>query len=353
MTIVWIALIFGIVIMIHELGHFLTAKLFGVKVETFSIGFGKKLLKKRIGETEYCLSALPVGGYVKFAEPDHIEDVDPNNPEHSRCLPIKPAWQRALIFVAGVSFNLILAIAIASGLNYAAGKKMDVSTAVKTVQKNSPASKAGFQKGDIIVAINGVKASHWQDVSILISDNVVAGEPDRPINFTVSRQGRLVNLATVPKFIKEENRVVIGIAFTWEIKEIKGWPAAVAAGAQDAWNLIYLQAKALYWLVTKKISSKSLGGPVAIVKATGQAVQGGLVVALSWLFTFNVLLAFMNLLPILPLDGGHLLFLLIGVIRGRPLSKLTQERIASLGFVLLILLMIIATTYDVERLGKP
>ncbi len=351
-TILWVVLIFGVVIMIHEMGHFLVAKLFGARIDTFSIGFGPKLISKKIGETEYCLSMLPFGGYVRPAGPDFVEDLDPKDPDNSRYLVAKPGWQKLLVFVAGVTFNFLLAIVIITGVFYRAGKVPMATDTIGGVVANSPAAQAGFQKGDRITAVNGVKTGSWQEAIILMADSIENRGADKPIRFEISRNGRTLNLTATPKYIPAEKRYLIGIAPGVVNREIKNLPEAMIFGVREVWSLTALQAKAVWQLATGKLSAKNLGGPIAVIKMTAEAAQGGFASVLSWLFYFNILLGFFNLLPVPPLDGGHVVFSLVQIVRGKPVSKKVQEWFYKIGMLLLIMLILFATLNDFGRLQK-
>lgn len=336
--------IFTFVIFVHELGHFLAAKFFGVRVTVFSIGFPPKLLTLfKWRETEYRLGALPLGGYVKFDGPDFQEDLKLDDPNNSQYFVSKPIWQKFFVIIAGVSVNFLCAIAIAVGMTLYAGKIVTISTVVNEVMKNYPAEKAGLKKGDQILSINGVQTKDWAEVDLVIRERA-----KEQLMFEILRDGKQIQLVITPMFLKEENRYLAGIKPTIVVQDIKGLPA-VAYGVAETWRSLELQGRGMYNLATGKISRKNVSGPVGIAKSAGEAVKGGWPRILNWIYFISLALVLMNLLPIPGLDGGFVLMYLIAIIRGAPLSKDTQLRVLNFGFSILLMIMIFAVFNDFSR----
>lgn len=346
MEILQVALVFaamlGIMISVHELGHLLVAKLFKIKITTFSIGFGKKLLKFKWGETEYCLSLIPLGGYVKFAGKEHIDDLDPNEPENPRYIVSKPTWQRFCVCAAGVTFNVILAVILATTVVYSLGIAVPTNT-VKVVFKKSPAEKAGLKAGDKVIALNNQKVETWDGLVKLIIKN-----EGQAISLTVSRKGRTLHLTVVPRFV--DGRYIIGIGPDFVIESI-GLPEALKQGVKETASVAGLQTGGLVKIATGEESSKNLGGPIMIFQIIANAMKEGWLAVLWVAAVLNVVLAVVNLLPIPALDGGHILFTLVEMVRRKPLSKKNQEAAQAVGVMILLFIILYATMNDVLRLA--
>lgn len=336
--------IFTSVIFVHELGHFLVAKFFGVRVNVFSIGLPPKLLTLfKWRETEYQLGALPLGGYVKFDGPDFREDLKPDDPQNGQYFVTKPVWQKTLVILAGVSVNFLCAIAIAIGMTLYAGKIAIISTVVSEVMKNYPAEKAGLKKGDEILSINGVRTKDWAEVDLMIRERA-----QKHLTFEVLRGGRTIQLVIAPMFLKEENRYLVGIKPTVVVEEI-GKLAALGYGVTETWRALGMQFRGMYNLIRGKISRKNVSGPVEIMKSASTAIEGGWPYILNWIYIISIALVLMNLLPIPGLDGGFLPMFLLEMIRGKPLNKETQIGIFNFGYVILLAIMVFAVFNDFSR----
>lgn len=359
LTVVAFLILIVIVVFFHELGHFLVGKLFDTKIDTFSIGMGKRICGFKSGETDYRLCLLPIGGYVMFANEDgsdkSIKLDDLNDPNHKRYLMNKPTWQRFLVFAAGPLFSFLLAFVIFLGFYSYAGKTYVYTNAIFKVMENSPAKEAGFQNKDKIIAINGQKVQDWREVMILIYDN-----GNKSMKFTVLRQGQEAHLTVTPRFSKEAKRHIVGIVPEILEKEIKGVLPVIQESAKHIWRDARLNVVGIFYLLSGKISSKNVGGPVAIFQETGKRVEEAAkvdwvlvpVVLLDWIATFTIILGVMNLLPIYPLDGGQMVFCAIEGIQGKNISAEVKNRVAGLGFALLIMLMAFALYNDIGRLIK-
>lgn len=339
----------GVLIVIHELGHFLVAKRAGVGVLTFSVGFGKKLYVKKYGETEYCISAIPFGGYVKMVGEDPDQDVD--EVDRERSFSDKSLSRRFAIVLAGPGFNLVLAAAIFLWMFSAYGIPY-ITTEVGSVNPNSPAAAAGLQPGDQIISANDQPVTTWSE----LKEQVGASE-GRPVSFVVLRNGSEISATVEPRegegrnvFGELEKAWLIGVVSAGKtgIKEI-GLPTA-------AWEAIYkttefsiLTLQTLGKMVTLQVSSENLGGPVMIAKVAGEQVQRGVRDYLLFLAVLSINLGVLNLLPIPVLDGGHLLFFFAELLRGRPLAIRQREVAQQVGFVLLVLVMVYALFNDVSK----
>ena len=339
----------GALIFIHEFGHFIFAKTFGVGVEKFSLGFGPKVFGKKVGETEYLLSALPLGGYVKMIGEGDDAELAPEDVERS--FAHKPPLQRILIVAAGPVFNLLFAYLIFIVL-YLVGVPA-VTTKVGEVMPGKPAAAAGILAGDRITAVNGKPVSRWDDLTAVIARNNLA-----PIRLDVLRGGSPLQFTMVPQSRTGKNLLgdtvtqpIVGVISAGETVTDHFPPGeAIVRGSAQCWNVIKLTALSLVRLVERAIPLNTIGGPIMIVKMAGQQAAAGGVSFLAFVALLSVNLGVLNLLPVPILDGGHLAFFLIELVIGRPVSKRTREVAQQIGLVLLVSLMMLAFYNDFARM---
>ena len=339
----------GILIVIHELGHLLVAKLSGVGVLTFSVGFGPKLWVKKIGETEYALSAFPLGGYVKMVGEDPEEEV--KEVDIQKSFSHQGLGKRVAIVAAGPICNLLLAVVIFACIFSFYGMPV-LSTQVGDVTADLPAAKAGIQKGDRIVGVDGQPINDWKELS-----NQIKGSQGRTLSLQIQRDNRSMDIAGQPNKREGKNIFgekidiwVIGVTSTSEVsvEEISPW-SAVGEAFYKTGALTTLTLEALFKMIKGDISPKNLGGPILIAQVAGQQVREGLRSFLSLLALLSINLGILNLLPIPVLDGGHLFFFLIEGILGRPVQLRYRERAQQVGLFILILIMIYASYNDISR----
>jgi regulator of sigma E protease len=338
----------GVLIVFHEFGHFLFAKLFGVGVLTFSVGFGPKLWKKRIGETEYALSAFPLGGYVKMVGEDPGEEVSPA--EIERSFAHKGLLKRIAIVAAGPGFNLLLAVVLLMIVFLFYGVPVLLSQ-VGGVETGSPAERAGIQKGDVIVALNGRPVREWEELSKGIKQS-----EGKPLIVQIRRQSKDLTLTIQPT--KREGRNIFGekrdewiIGISSRVSVEKGKPGlAIIRAFQQTYDYAKLTLLALAKMVTGEVSPRNLGGPILIAQMAGQQAQEGLGSFLPFVAILSINLGVLNLLPIPILDGGHLLFFLVEMVIGRPVALRHREMAQQVGLFLLMLLMIYAFYNDIARI---
>ena len=347
-------LVLGLLIFVHELGHFLFAKLFGVRVLKFSLGFGPRVAGKVIGETEYVISAFPLGGFVKmFGEnPDEqqIADKDKNG-----SFAHKPVWQRFMVVLAGPLFNLLFAVV----LFFLVFTFVGIPTAVDTtrigkVNDNSPAAKAGMQKEDVIVSIDQKETRGWMDVL-----EAVKNSQGKPIHMVVARGGEKLNLELVPAldtvknvFGEEvEQRYMIGIMkadeLTYEKSNILG---AFGSACRQTWMYISLTVMGFVKIIQQVVPASEIGGPILIAQIAGEQMKAGWMNLLYFISLLSVNLGILNLLPIPVLDGGHLVFLTIEALRRKPMNERAQIVAQQVGMGLLGSLMIFVFYNDIVRL---
>ena len=343
--------VLGILIFAHELGHFLVAKAFGVKVLKFSLGFGPKLLGKQIGETEYVVSLLPLGGYVKMLGENDEVDEPISMEEEKRSYSHKPVGQRIAIVAAGPVFNLIFALCTFCVFYIFAGNHV-LSPEIGEVKEHSPAYAAGLLKGDLIVAIDGKQTETWPEIKEMIKDN--EGEP---VEITIRRNSELKTVKLTPEISLTKNifgedikTPLIGIVASGTFKTIFYTPLeAVETGFAKTWEITKLTFLTIVKLVERVIPLKTVGGPIFIGQMTGQLAQENWAYLIPFMAIISVNLGILNLLPIPVLDGGVIFFLLIELIMGKPLNVKGRELAQKIGISLLVLFMIVVIYNDVSR----
>jgi regulator of sigma E protease len=345
--------VLGIMIFIHELGHFLLAKYFDVKVLKFALGFGPKIMARKIGETEYSIRYVPLGGFVKMLGEDlEDEDTEDQTPEDAaRSFSNKHPMQRMAIAAAGPFFNLFLAFFLYWGLFFFTGKYID-STEIGQVTLDSPASRAGLLKGDIITSIQGHEIEDWLEIKEMIYDK--AGIP---IKVTVERDGAPITVTVIPEESKQEmlgqevKVALIGVVSSGKyVKKEFGLGGAMKESVIETWNWIVRICKFVAKLFTGALSIKMVGGPIMIGQITGQMAQVSLLSLIPFMAAISINLGLLNLFPIPILDGGLLVFLFVELLLGKPLSIKKREWAQKIGLSLLILLMAIVFYNDILRL---
>lgn len=373
MTVVYAIIVLGVLIFVHELGHFLLAKLLGVSVEKFSLGFGPKLLGKKIGETEYLISAFPLGGYVKmFGEGGAIEGGDTPLPaeaemgspdagaveapreltdeEKARSFAHKPPLARIAIVMAGPVFNLLFAWLIFIVLCMLGVPT--VTSKVGEVLKDKPAARAGIQKDDVITSINGKQISQWDEVAARIAAgkgqavNVIVKRGGEQIPFTITPEPRIAkNL-----FGEKVNGFAIGVASAGEVVTVRYSPfQAVIQGSAQTWKVIDLTFMSLVKMVQRVVPMDSIGGPIMIAKMAGEQASAGGASFLAFMALLSINLGVLNLLPVPVLDGGHLFFFFWELVFRRPISQKAREYAQQIGLMLLLGLMLLAFYNDIIR----
>ena len=360
-------------IFVHELGHFLLAKLMGVRVEKFSLGFGPKLFGTKFGETEYLISAFPLGGYVKmFGEGGFVEGSEthhqPDNEtaetadtsdhvpdemteyEKSRSFSHKPVLAKIAIVMAGPVYNLLFAWLIFMVICMTGVPTM--TTRIGEVLKDKPASKAGMQKGDVITAINSKPISQWEQ----IAEAIAAGK-GQPLAISVKRNARDINLTITPEarvsknlFGEDTNGYAIGVASAGEIVTKHYDPLqAVIKGSEQTWKVIELTVMSLVKMAQRIVPLDSVGGPIMIAKMAGEQATAGGASFMAFMALLSINLGVLNLLPVPVLDGGHLLFYFMELIFRRPVPQKIREYAQQVGMVLLLGLMVLAFYNDIIR----
>jgi regulator of sigma E protease len=353
-----------IVVFFHELGHFLVARWCGIRVLVFSLGFGPEIagFNDRYG-TRWKISAVPLGGYVKFfgddnaaSTPDHAAAAEMSESEKKDSFVFQPVPSRAAVVAAGPIANFVLAVLIFAGIFMVVGKQT-ATARVDAVQAGSAAEAAGFKPGDLVVSIDADKIDSFSDMQRIVS--VSSGEP---LKIVVERNGQPVTLTATPqlKEIKDNfgnsHRLgVLGISRSMAAGDIKtqkfGPLMAVVMGAKETWFVVDRTLSYLGGVFTGREPADQLGGPIRIAQVSGQVASAGFVALIHLTAVLSVSIGLLNLFPIPLLDGGHLLFYGIEAARGRPLSERAQEVGFRIGLAIVVMLMIFATFNDILHLA--
>jgi regulator of sigma E protease len=343
-------IVLGVLISFHELGHFLIARLFGVGVEKFSLGFGPRIVGKKFGITEYRLSAIPLGGYVKMVGEEPDSEIDPAD------IPISFSHQhvlkRILIVAAGPVFNLLLAAIIFFMIFLISGIYI-LRPAVGKIQKETPAERAGLKTDDLIVAIDHVAVKSWDEMSSLISTSsgktltVSVRRGDSELVFSIQPQLK----ETKNIFGEDVQRYVIGITASGDgyFEQLNPLEAFVESAVQT-YHITRLTIVSIFKLIVGSISTKTLGGPLMIAEMAGQQAKQGAANLVFFIALLSINLAILNFLPIPVLDGGHLLFFFIEAAIGRPVNTRMREIAQQVGIFVLILLMVYVFYNDITRI---
>ena len=353
-----------IVVFFHELGHFMMARWCGIKVLVFSIGFGPEIagFYDRHG-TRWKISAIPLGGYVKFfgdenaaSVPDSAAAVAMTEAEKRDSFQFQPLAARAAVVAAGPIANFVLAIAIFAGIFMTVGKQT-TSARVDTIQPGSAAQAAGFKPGDLVLTINGEKIESFSDMQRIVS--ISAGAP---LVIEVERDNAQVTLKAVPQLKELKDNFgnvhrlgVLGISRSMapgDIKTEKAGPVrAIVMGVQETWFVVDRTLSYIVGVFTGREAADQLGGPIRIAQVSGQVATAGFAPLVHLTAVLSVSIGLLNLFPIPLLDGGHLLFYAIELIRGRPLSERAQELGFRIGLAIVLMLMIFATFNDILHLA--
>lgn len=341
MNIVIAILIFGIIIIIHELGHFSVAKKNGIRVDEFCIGLGPTLFGKQVGETYYSIKLLPFGGACMMGEDEDRPEAD--------AFGNKSVWARMAVIFAGPLFNFIFALILAVIMIGISGADLPD---VARVQEKSPAQESGIKAGDQVVKVDGKRIYNNRELSYYFILDYKGGK----VPIVVKRDGKEKNLSVTPQYNKEAKRYMIGL--NWETNQKLNPLKTIEYGFHEVGFQIRVTVKSVVKLATGQLTLNDLSGPVGIVKQVGdtynQAATYGFTVLLSTMLSIAVLisanLGVMNLLPLPALDGGRLCFLVIEAVRKKPVSRNVEAAIHTVGLFLLLGLMIFIMFQDIYKI---
>ena len=342
LSILYFVLILGVIVCVHEFGHFFFAKLFGVYVYEFSIGMGPKIFKwkGKNKETAYSIRAIPIGGFCSLAGEGTEED---KKIKKDRLLQSKPVWQRFLIMFFGAGNNFILALVVLFFIGLIAGCPKN-NTVIYDVVPDSPAAIAGMLPGDEIRYINGDRAKTQDDVRLYLT---IAKEETE---FVVLRDGKEVTLKITPLSEEEakEKKYTYGMSFDQELKH--GFFDAIGYSLNKFYSLTRQMFTTFKYLFTGKVGLGDLSGPVGIYSAVDQTKENGFSSLLYLLALLSLNVGIVNLIPFPAFDGGRILFLVIEKIKGKPVKAETENLIHTIGFFILLALIIFVTVNDIIRL---
>jgi len=349
-------IVLGLLIFVHEFGHFIVAKACGIRVLKFSLGFGPRLIGKKIGDTEYLISAFPLGGYVKMLGENPDEQELPPE-DRAASFSHKTVWQRFLVIFAGPAFNFLFTIALFWMIFLVSGVPESVdSTVIGQIRPDSPAAQAGLRVGDRITAINGNTTNVWQDVLNGIKDS-----GGKPLTMVVRRGETSQQMTVTPEIDSAKNiygeevekRYMIGIVKDDEMNLQRVGPVrAFVDACQQSWKYVELTVTGFIKIVQNVIPASELGGPILIAQIAGQQMERGWMNLLHFMGLLSINLAVLNLLPVPVLDGGHLFFLTLESIRRKPLAERAQVVAQQVGLALLGMLMIFVFYNDILRIVR-
>lgn len=342
-NIILFILILGVIIFVHELGHFIFAKLTDVYVYEFSLGMGPRIFCKKGRETDYCIRAIPIGGFVQLAG-EEVDD-DKSVPKNRKLYAKKP-WQRFLVMFFGAGFNFIFAILLLFFIALFVGSA-NLKPIVGSIEDNSAAYNAGLTKGDRILKINGKTTTTIDDVSLYFA----ISNPGDPVDVTVEREnGVEQTLSVTPKKVKENGEDVYRFGIVMDNSREYGIIPAIKYTYGKTKSLFKQMAITVGYLFTGGIKVNQLSGPVGIYTIVGEQSKTGFANILYLIAFLSINVGFINLLPIPAFDGGHILFIIIEKIKGSPVNSRTENMIHTVGLFLLMLLMVYITFNDILKL---
>ena len=346
LNLIYFVIILGFIVLIHESGHFLFAKLFNIYVYEFSIGMGPKLFSKKSkkGETVYSIRAIPIGGFCSLAGEEGDEDKEV---PRDRKLFAKPVWQRFLVMFFGAGFNFIGAITILFLIGVIWGST-STKPIISKVAVDNPAYIAGLQDGDYVKKINNHKIKTSDDILIYLQ----VEDKTKPITFTVERDNKEYNFKVTPKEEEVDGNKIYRIGVTVSGKVEHGIIPAVKYAFVKTDSLFRQMFITIKGLFTGGLSVKQLSGPVGIYNIVGEQRQAGFENILYLVALLSINVGFINLLPLPAFDGGRILFLIIEKIKGSPVKPETEGLVNTVWFILLMLLMVYVTFNDILKLFK-
>ncbi|HEX9758512.1 MAG TPA: RIP metalloprotease RseP [Nitrospiria bacterium] len=347
-TVISFLLVVLIVVVFHEFGHFIVARFFGIKVLRFSIGFGPKIFAKQMGDTEYQVAAVPLGGFVKLSGEDPSE-VLPEE-EKAQSFSHQNVWKRIAVVAAGPIFSLLLAPLFFAGIFLTVGVQVATSE-IGEVVESLPADSAGLKTGDRIVSIEGKPVQEWNQIKDFVQET-----QGREVKMLIDRGGREIETTITPELVTDKD--ILGDEFSeWRIGispggvETKplGLFEALALSIERTYYYTELTLEVLVRMIQGRMSMDNLGGPIMIAQVSGQQASQGALSFLVFIAILSLNLGVFNLLPIPPLDGGHISFFLVEALIGKPVSLKAREVVTQVGVFCIFALLIFVSYNDIMR----
>ncbi|HIX83730.1 MAG TPA: RIP metalloprotease RseP [Candidatus Megamonas gallistercoris] len=335
-----IVFVFGLLVLVHEFGHFITAKKTGMRVDEFAIGFGPKIWSRQKGETVYSIRSIPLGGFNRIAGMEKGMDEDAGD----RAYWARPVWARMIVILAGSVMNFILPFLIFAGIFFFNGIQTPINEPVLgQVMEGEAASQAGLKMGDKIISINGEPVDSWTNFV-----EKVQGEDGKVLSVEFVRDNETMTTSVVPKYDEQAKRALIGVTAPVQTQNV-GFIDSIVLAFATVINIIYQMYSALVGMITGTVAAE-LSGPVGVAQMTSQAAHLGIVPLLQFAALLSLNLGIINLLPIPALDGGHFVVLLVEALRGKPIEAKYVRVVQMAGIILLLSLMFFATAQDIGRL---
>jgi regulator of sigma E protease len=345
LTIVSFAFVFTVITLVHEFGHLCFAKLNGIAVPEFGIGFGPTIYQFSRNETTYKLCLLPILGYVKIAGLDADDEDEKNIPDDKK-FQFKPVWLKFSPILSGALLNILLGALVFSVVFMFSGVPAGTSNELAAISPGSEAAKVGLKAGDKLLAINGKLYDKAEEAVDFIHKN-----PNKQLSLTIERSGKKLAIKATPTLNAKQKIGLIGFQLKAIYRPV-GPIQAVYHGFTETGKLCLVILTIFVQLVTGRLSLFDLAGPVGIAQVTGQYAQHGFLSLLNFLAFFSINVGVLNLLPLPALDGGRVVFLLIEAIRGKPIDLKRENQFHAVGMVLLLTLMAVLTVNDVFRLFR-
>lgn len=337
LTILAAIFVFGVLVTVHELGHFIAAKLTKMRVEEFAIGFGPVISQTKDGDTEYSLRAIPLGGYNKIAGMDPDDPVDENG-FNSKSIPA-----RMLVILAGALMNFILPVLLFSGIFFIEGMPNVIDKPVLgKVVENMAADRAGLKEGDTILTVNGQQMRTWTEVVTTLRANGT-----KEVTITAVSGGVEKAFTMIPEYDKELKRPLVGISPKVEMVS-SGFFESIKLGFKYTGVLILTMVDGLHKIVTGQMAA-DVAGPIGVAQMAGQVAEQGVLPLINFVAFLSINLGVINLLPLPALDGGHFILLLVEAVRGKPLGPKAMTNIQTVGICLILALTIFSTFKDITR----
>lgn len=337
LTILAAIFVFGVLVTVHEFGHFITAKMTGMRVDEFAIGFGPKIYQQKDGDTLYSLRAIPLGGYNKIA------GMDPDDPAEPGSFKSKSVPARMLVILAGALMNFLLPVLLFTGIFFVQGSERVLNEPVLgNVMVGMAADKAGLRAGDKILTVNGQPVQDWQAIVTTLRANGT-----KEVTLTAESNGAVKQYTMQPVYDEEAKRPLIGI--TPKFERIKmGFAESVKEGFNYTKYIIFAMVDGLTKIITGKAPAE-VSGPLGVAQMAGQVAEKGLLPLMNFVAFLSINLGVINLLPLPALDGGHFVLLLLEGLRGKPLGSKAMNNIQMVGVALILALTVFSTFKDITR----